>query len=113
MRAKKEITTNKQMLIIPTANVMSSEEEYQFKGYFSRTTQEKLVGRLLIEKFLGSESYYYSYIESLPKDNELLDYDHYTDSNKEEFNRRSLIKYTYVDRKNEYETLIRKIPSNV
>lgn len=113
MRATNEISTNKQMLIIPTVNVMSSEEEYQFKSYFSRSSKEKLVGRLLIERFIGNESYYHAFIEALPKPEEIQDYYHYSDNNKEEFNKRSLIKYNWADRKNEYETLFRKIPTNV
>jgi hypothetical protein len=113
MIAKKEISTNKQMLIIPTANVMSSEEKYELKNYFSRTNKEKLVGLLLINRFIGNESYYYSFIESLPKPEELDDYYHYSDSLKEEFTKRSIIKYNFADRRKDYETLIRKIPSNV
>lgn len=113
MRATREISTNKQMLIIPTANVMSSEENYQFKEYFSRSNREKLVGRLLIERFVGNESYYHSYIESLPKPEELADYYHFSESSKEELEKRSLIKYNWVDRRNDYETLIRRIPTNV
>ncbi len=113
MIAKTEIFTNKQILIIPSSNIMSSEEEYQFKGYFSKNNKEKLVGRLLIERFIGNESYYYNYIEYLPKLEDLNDYYHYTDKHKEEFNRRSLIRYNWQDRKSEYEALVRKIPSNV
>jgi hypothetical protein len=111
--ATSEISTNKQILIIPTSRVISSEENYQFKEYFSRSNKEKLVGRLLIERFIGNASYYYEYIESLPKVNELTDYYHYSDANKEQLEKRSLLKYTWSDRRNEYETLIRKIPSNV
>jgi hypothetical protein len=110
--ARKEISTNKQILIIPTSNVMSSEEEYQFKGYFSRSNKEKLVGRLLIERFLGNESYYFPFLESLAKPHQLIDYYHYSDKNKEELEKRSLIKYSWADRRNDYDTLIRRIPSN-
>jgi hypothetical protein len=113
MRARKEISTNKQMLIIATSSVMTSEEDYQFKEYFSKSNKEKLVGRLLIERFIGNSSYYYSYIESLPKEEHMQDYYHYSDSNKEELAKRSFIKYTWVDRKNDYENLIRKVPTNV
>jgi hypothetical protein len=113
MVATKEISTNKQILILPTSRIISSEENYQFKEYFSRSSKEKLVGRLLIERFIGNASYYYEYIDTLPKPSDLVDYYHYTDANKEEFEKRSLIKYTWSNRRNEYETLIRKIPSNV
>ena len=111
MISRKEISTNKQILIIPTANVMSSEEQYQFKDYFSKNAKEKLVGRLLIERFIGQESFYYYFIESLPKD--LEDYYHFNEKNMEEFNKRSLIKYNLPDRKVDYEALMRKIPTNV
>lgn len=113
MIATKEISTNKQILILPTSRVISSEENYQFKEYFSRSTKEKLVGRLLIERFIGNASYYYEYIDSLPKPTDLVDYYHYQESAKEAFEKRSLIKYSWPDRRNDYETLIRKIPSNV
>jgi hypothetical protein len=113
MRSTKEISTNRQMLIIPTANVMSSEENYQFKEYFSRSNRDKLVGRLLIERFVGNESYYHSYIETLPKPEDLQDFYHYSDNSKEEFEKRSLIKYNWADRRGDYETLIRRIPTNV
>ena len=66
MAATREISTNKQILIIPTSRIISSEENYQFKEYFSRSSKEKLVGRLLIERFIGNASYYYEFIESLP-----------------------------------------------
>lgn len=111
--AIREISPSKQIMIIPIKNVISSEEEYQFNQYFSRSSKEKLIGRLLIEKFLGNESIYNSFIEDLPKPNQLLDYYHYDDETKKEFERRSLVKYIYVDRKSEYDSLIRKIPSNV
>jgi hypothetical protein len=67
----------------------------------------------LIERFIGNASYYYEFIESLPKSDDFTDYYHYTDENKEQFEKRSMVKYTWSDRRNEYETLIRKIPSNV
>lgn len=111
--ATSEISTNKQILIIPTSRVISSEENYQFKEYFSRSNKEKLVGRLLIERFIGNASYYYEYIETLPSISELTDYYHYSDYDKEQLEKRSLQKFTWSDRRNEYETLIRKIPSNV
>jgi hypothetical protein len=111
MIAKKEISTNKQIIIIPTANTMSSEEKYQFKEYFSKNSKQKLIGRLLIERFIGQESYYFDYIESLPKD--LEDYYHYTEGNKEQLNKRSLINFTFNDRKADYEALMSKIPTNV
>jgi hypothetical protein len=113
MTATHEISTNKQILILPTSRVMSSEENYQFKEYFSRSSKEKLVGRLLIERFIGNASYYYEFIETLPIAEELTDYYHYSDGNKEELEKRSLLKFSWSDRRNEYETLIRKIPSNV
>jgi hypothetical protein len=113
MIAVREISTNQQIMIIPTANVMSSEEDYQFIKYFSKSNKEKLVGRLLIERFLGNESYYHVFIESLPKPDELLDYYHYSDKLKQEFNRRSLIKYIWQDRRSDFEDLTRKIPYNV
>ena len=113
LRAKKEINTNKQILIIPTRNIMSSEENYQFVEYFSRNVKEKLVGRLLIERFIGNESYFYEYIENLPKPYDLYDFYHYSEADKEELNRRNLVKYSFKDRKADFNTLITKIPSNV
>lgn len=113
LRATREISTNSQIFIISTANIMSSEEEYQFKDFFSKNDKEKLAGRLLIERFLGNNSYYYEYLNSLPKPNELEDYYHFTEYNKEELKKRSLISYNWNDRKEEYEALNRKIPTNV
>ena len=113
MTATKEISTNKQILILPTSKVISSEENYQFKEYFSRSNKERLVGRLLIERFIGDASYYYEYINTLEKPSELMDYYSYSEESREQLEKRSLIKYSWTDRRNEYETLIRKIPSNV
>ncbi len=113
MRATREISTNQQMLILPIVNVMSSEENYQFKEYFSKSNKEKLVGRLLIERFVGKESYYSAYIETLPKPHELKDYYHFSDNSKEELFKRSLIKFNWADRRAEYDNLITKIPTNV
>ena len=106
MIARKEITTNKQILIIPSRNVMTSEANYQFKEFFSKNNKEKLVGRLLIERFIGNESYFYDFIENLKKPENLLDYFHYTSNNKNNFQRRSLIQYKFSDRKIEYDGLI-------
>ncbi len=100
-------------MIIPTSRIISSEENYQFKEYFSRSSKEKLVGRLLIERFIGNASFCYEFIESLPKSDDFIDYYPYTDENKLEFEKRSMVKYIWSDWRNEYETLIRKIPSNV
>jgi len=113
LKAKKEINTNKQILIIPTRNIMSSEEKYQFEEYFSRSVKEKLVGRLLIERFIGNESYFYEFIENLPKPYELIDFYHYSENDKVELNKRNLINYNFKDRKADFDALITKIPSNV
>ena len=113
LRAYKEISTNKQILIIPTTNIMSSEEDYQFKQYFSRSNKEKLIGRLLIEKFIAKESYFYEFIQSLPPIDSLTDYHHYNDANKDNLKRRSILNHSsFSDRKVDYESLVRKIPSN-
>ena len=100
-------------MIIPTKNILSSEEDYQFKQYFSKSHKEKLIGRLLIERFLGNESLFYNFIEDLPKTEEINDYYHFSDEHKTEFTRRSMVNHNFSDRKSEYESLIRKIPSNV
>jgi len=113
LRARKEINTNKQILIIPTRNIMSSEEKYQFEEYFSRSNKEKLVGRLLIERFIGNESYFYELIENLPKPHELFDFYHYSDEERSELDRRNLVNYQFKDRKADFNALITKIPSNV
>jgi hypothetical protein len=113
LKATREINTNTQILIIPTANVMSSEEKYQSSEYFSRNNKEKLIGRLLIEKFIGTESFYFTFIESLPRPEQLEDFYHYSETNKQEFNRRSLVKYNFVDRKADFDALIQRIPSGV
>ena len=113
MIATKEISTNKQLLIIPTTNIMSSEEDYQFKNYFSKNSKEKLIGRLLIEKFVANDSYFSAFIESLPKIEDLSDLHHYSESQKTEFEKRSLISYNLIDRRLEYDNLVRKIPLNV
>lgn len=106
MIAKKEITTNKQILIIPSRNVMTSEANYQFKEFFSKNNKEKLVGRLLIEKFIGNESYFFDFVENLQKSEQLLDYYHYTQNNKNNFQKRSIIQYKFSDRKSEYDSLM-------
>jgi hypothetical protein len=85
---------------------MTSEANYQFKEFFSKNNKEKLVGRLLIEKFIGNESYFYDFIENLKKPENLLDIHHYTQNNKVNFLRRSLIQYRFPDRKSEYDSLI-------
>jgi len=113
MVAVREISTNKQLLIIPTTNIMSSEEDYQFKNYFSKNSKEKLIGRLLIEKFVSGDSYFNVFIESLPKIEELTDMYHYSQNHKDEFEKRSLVSFTLKDRRLEYDNLVRKIPLNV
>ena len=113
MVSLKEISTNKQLLIIPTTNIMSSEEDYQFKNYFSKNSKEKLIGRLLIEKFVASDSYFNVFIDSLPKIEELTDMYHYNEGHTDELKKRSLISFTLKDRREEYDNLVRKIPLNV
>jgi hypothetical protein len=113
MTSLKEISTNKQLLIIPTTNIMSSEEDYQFKNYFSKNSKEKLIGRLLIEKFVASDSYFNIFIDSLPKIEELTDMYHYTQMHTDELKKRSIITFTLKDRREEYDNLVRKIPLNV
>ena len=113
MMSLKEISTNKQLLIIPTTNIMSSEEDYQFKNYFSKNSKEKLIGRLLIEKFVASDSYFNVFIDSLPKIEELTDMYHYNEGHTDELKKRSLISFTLIDRREEYDNLVRKIPLNV
>jgi hypothetical protein len=113
MISLKEISTNKQLLIIPTTNIMSSEEDYQFKNYFSKNSKEKLIGRLLIEKFVSTDSYYNIFIDSLPKIEDMSDLYHYNQRHIEELNKRSIISFTLKDRREEYDNLVRKIPLNV
>ena len=113
LKAKTEIDTNKQIVIIPTRNIMSSEEKYQFQEYFLRSPKETLIGRLLIERFIGNESFFFEFIEQLPKLEELMDYYQYSQQNIDFLNIRNLVKYNFIDRKSEYEALITKIPSNV
>jgi hypothetical protein len=92
---------------------MSSEEKYKFSDYFNKSNKEMLIGRLLIERFIGTESFYFKFIESLPQPEELQDWYHFSDLNKEEFNKRNLLRYNFIDRKAEYENLAEKIPRNV
>ena len=113
LKAIREINTSTQLLIIPTANVMSSEEKYKFSDYFNKNSKEMLVGRLLIERFIGTESFYFKFIESLPQPEELIDYYHYNELNIDEFNRRNLVKYSFVDRKADYESLVARVPAGV
>jgi hypothetical protein len=113
LKAIREINTSTQLLIIPTANVMSSEEKYKFSDYFNKDSKEMLVGRLLIERFIGTESFYFKFIESLPQPEELIDYYHYSADNIEEFNRRNLVKYSFIDRKGNFEALMKKVPAGV
>lgn len=113
MVAVREISTNKQLLIIPTTNIMSSEEDYQFKNYFSKNSKEKLIGRLLIEKFVAGDSYFNVFIESLPKIEDLTDMYHYSQNHKDELEKRSLVSFTLKNRRLEYDELVRKIPLNV
>lgn len=91
---------------------MTSEVDYQFKEFFSKNNREKLVGRLLIEKFIGNESYFYDFIENLKRPENLLDFHHFTQNNKVNFLRRSLIQYKFPDRKSEYDSLISKSKVN-
>jgi hypothetical protein len=113
MISLKEISTNKQLLIIPTTNIMSSEEDYQFKNYFSKNSREKLIGRLLIEKFVASDSYFSVFIDSLPKIEDLGDVYHYNQKHTDELKKRSIVSFELKDRREEYDNLVRKIPLNV
>lgn len=108
--SSREITYNKQILIIPTAYTISSNENYQFKEYFSKNTKESLIGRLLVEKFIGEESYFNEFISSLPKLHH--DFYHFSEKEKEEFLKRSLNSHNFNLRKENYENLIKKIPSS-
>lgn len=108
--SSREITFNKQILIIPTAYTISSNENYQFKEYFSKNKKELLIGRLLVEKFIGEESYFYEFISSLPKLHH--DFYHFSEKEKEEFFKRSLNSHNFILRKENYENLIKKIPSS-
>lgn len=110
IKAYKEISSNKQILIIPTVHTISSNEDYQFKEYFSRTSKEMLIGRILIERFIGSESFFAEYIGSLPSS--FNDYYHMDEAHKSELHKRSINKHVFEDRKEAYESLIRKIPSS-
>ena len=105
-----EITVNKQILIIPTVNIISSEENYQFEEYFSRTTREKLIGRILLEKTLGKDSTFHEFIMTLPKDFD--DFNHFNAAHKEQVEKRMFVSFNNEDKKELYETLVRKIPSN-
>lgn len=113
IKSTAEIQTNEQILIIPLTKVISSAEPYQFEEFFNRNQREKLIGRLLIEKFIGQNSTQHQYIESLPSPGELTDYYHYSEENIKELNRRVYFtKGTFENRKEQYESLIKKIPSN-
>lgn len=112
-----DIQTNQQIAIIPLNRVMSSSEPYQFEEFFNRNHKEKLIGRLLIEKFIGVNSTYYHFIKSLPSSEDLTDYNHFTESQIKEFNNRIFINnnnYTKQNQqlKNEYQQILQKIPSN-
>jgi len=107
--SSREISYNKQILIIPTAYTISSNENYQFKNYFSRNTKEMLIGRLLVEKFIGEESFFFEFISSLPK---IHDFYHFSEKEKEEFFKRSLNSHNFSSRKENFENLIKKIPSS-
>ena len=112
IKSTAEIQTNEQILIIPLTKVISSAEPYQFEEFFNRNQREKLIGRLLIEKFIGQNSTQHQYIESLPSPGELTDYYHYSEENIKELNRRVYFtKGTFENRKEQYESLIKKIPS--
>lgn len=110
--ANKEITINDQILIIPTINTISSTEDYQFKEYFSRSSKEMLIGRLLIERFIGKDSFFNDFLNTFPGPQEINDYYHYSDYHKLELNKRSINKHSFENRKDNYESLITKIPSS-
>lgn len=108
--SSEEITVNKQMLIIPTTNTISSEENFQFEEYFNRSAKERLIGRLLLEKTLDKDSVFYDFISSLPK--EFNDYYHFSSNHIDDFDKRSLNKHSFENRQESFDTLVRKIPSN-
>lgn len=110
IKAFKEITSNKQILIIPTMNSISSEEKYNFKEYFSKSTKDMLIGRLLVERFVGEESFFSDYLNSLPTT--FSDYYHFDEKEQEEFQRRSLNVHSFENRRSNFDNLIRKIPSS-
>lgn len=111
--AKDEITVNQQMIIIPTSNTISSTEKYQFEEYFNKSQRERLIGRLLLEKTLGSKSFFYEYVNTFPSISKCLDYNHFNDNYIEELNKRSINNHEFKNIKQEFESLLRKIPSNV
>ena len=113
IKATTEIQTNEQILIIPVTKVISSVEPYQFEEFFSKNQKEKLIGRLLIEKFIGQNSTQYNFIESLPSSTELTDYYHFSEDDQKEFIKRVYhSSNSFENRKEQYESLIKKIPSN-
>ena len=87
IKALREITSNKQILIIPTMNSISSEEQYNFKEYFSNSTKDMLIGRLLVERFVGEESFFFEYLSSLPLT--FSDYYHFDEKEQDEFQRQA------------------------
>ena len=112
-----DIQTHQQIAIIPLNKVMSSSEPYQFEEFFNKNYKEQLIGRLLIEKFIGVNSTYYYFIKSLPSSEDLTDYNHFTESHIKEFNNRIFINNNnYINQnqqlKNEYQQILQKIPSN-
>ncbi len=108
----KEVSFNKQLFIIPIANTISSVEEYQFKEYFSRSNKDMLIGRLLVERFLGEESLFNDVITSLDGNYSINDYFTYDDKEIAELSKRSLNKHVFENRKANYENLLKKIPSS-
>lgn len=111
--AKDEITVNQQIIIIPTSNTISSVEKYQFEEYFNKSQRERLIGRLLLEKTLGSKSYFYEFVNTFSVNNKCLNYNHFNDSQKDELTKRSINSHEFKNVNQEFETLLRKIPSNV
>ena len=116
IRALKEIEEGDEIMNIPIQNVISSEEHYEYKEYFNDNSKQKLIGRLLVECLLENKSLYYEYIKSLPQDDELKDYNHLSEKNQKESEKRIFSFNNQTDiieqRKKEFEKLQQKISSN-
>ena len=88
---------------------MCSTEDYEFKQYFKASNKLELIGRLIIESFIETDSFFHEYIATLPK--KLSDPFHLSATNKDILVKHSFIKAnTLESRKAQFESLKNRIP---
>lgn len=99
---------------IPLNNTLHPLEDYPFKEYFNISTKDTLIGRIIIEKVLGNESFLYPWIESLPEPSDLKDLFHFSTSELQDFLSRSYEEFAYLKvRKEKYLKIRKNMPLEV